>query len=599
MSFVFKQIDSSYKTSTPFYAHKRLTTGAVNIADLTSNPPDTTGGEISMSVYYGKYTESMWIGTASEERTTLDEYTRNIWNSVNHVYLDNFQSSPFEKYKQGIVGVETRNVTDEVQVFSIPQKIIGLGIKPGSFQLVKGGYTYIDDGNGNILGYSGAPASKVYNTGSQDLYHCSYFFNEAFRYKGKRNTFYVKSHGNLGATAPWNLDPTQGIAAPVHGPAYLQGKAVNVVGRKNGSAPNLFHLDFHYGTYPASGSAYVRVPHSEKINFDTKEEMSISIWFENSNATPGPVNLISKNGRRRILRQQVNAANAAPGSELNTYISDEEYAGSYPFAVEVNGGTVTFSISDGNAVSSVSAGILGGWNNVTCTKDSASLKIYVNGGGATTAPCGCFGSTKNDADVFMGVRGNLITGSVSQAGGTPSNGTTQFNGKLGPVHIFNKTLTATDVASLYNGNYNNHYGTIQYNHGQVIWTNTQGSNGSSHFRGTDCSFTNMQFRSTKLITTNEFICAVGPGELNMTTNPSILVRSTGYCNPANNNEGTSFANEGGECLSFVTGSDFSPFVTGVGLYNDQGDLLVFGKVATPIKKATNCDTIFIVKWDEV
>jgi hypothetical protein len=108
----------------------------------------------------------------------------------------------------------------------------------------------------------------------------------------------------------------------------------------------------------------------------------------------------------------------------------------------------------------------------------------------------------------------------------------------------------------------------------------------------------MQFRSTKLITTNEFICAVGPGELNMTTNPSILVRSTGYCNPANNNEGTSFANEGGECLSFVTGSDFSPYITGIGLYNDQGDLLVFGKVATPIKKATNCDTIFIVKWDE-
>ncbi len=50
-------------------------------------------------------------------------------------------------------------------------------------------------------------------------------------------------------------------------------------------------------------------------------------------------------------------------------------------------------------------------------------------------------------------------------------------------------------------------------------------------------------------------------------------------------------------LSFVTASFFSPYVTSVGLYNEAGELLVVGKLAFPVKKATNCDTIFVVRWD--
>jgi len=108
----------------------------------------------------------------------------------------------------------------------------------------------------------------------------------------------------------------------------------------------------------------------------------------------------------------------------------------------------------------------------------------------------------------------------------------------------------------------------------------------------------MQFRSTKKILTNEFICVVGPGELNMTTNPSILVNSNTQCNPSLGGEVYDGINESGQCYSFVTGSWFSPYVTGVGLYNDAGDLLAVAKLGMPVKKPTNCDLVLVVKWDE-
>jgi hypothetical protein len=602
MSFVFKQIDSAYKTSTPFYAHKRWVVGAVNIPDLTNDPPDTVGGEISMSIYYGKYTQSYFIGPEYEELTTLNEFTRNIWNSTNHLYLENFQGKPYEKYKQGHIGVETRNVTDVVQVFSIPQKIIGSGIKPGSFRLSDGSYTFFDDGNGNILGYNQAwSAAKiresVYNTASRDLYYCSFLFNESYKYTKRGSSFSVKSHGNLGATVPWNLDPNKGIAGPTHGPSYLTGQVISARGGSTGMANTLgkFYIDFGYDD-TVTGSSYIRIPDTDKLNFNANDDFTIAFWFNGQAMQPMDSTLIAKNGRRRVLRRSYNPNNT---NDYTDYISDEVHvAAQYPFLIEyINGNTIKFSVSDGVQTPSVSTVTTNGF--VICMKSGSQLIIQAGGGAASTAPCGCLSSTTNDCDIFMGVRGDQILDAIPKINsGNPDASTNQFYGVLGTVHFFNKGLSLTQRNNLNENLYDNHYGSILYDQGQIIWTNTHGlaAPTTAFAKGKSCDFDSMQFRSTKLITTNEFICASGPGELNMTTNPSILVNYTSNC--SSTGETMQGPNEGGECLSFVTGSDFSPYVTGVGLYNDQGDLLVFGKLATPIKKATNCDTIFIVKWDE-
>ena len=47
---------------------------------------------------------------------------------------------------------------------------------------------------------------------------------------------------------------------------------------------------------------------------------------------------------------------------------------------------------------------------------------------------------------------------------------------------------------------------------------------------------------------------------------------------------------------FMSGSAF-PYITTIGLYNDEGQLLVTGKCAQPIQKRSDIDMNFIVRWD--
>ena len=50
-------------------------------------------------------------------------------------------------------------------------------------------------------------------------------------------------------------------------------------------------------------------------------------------------------------------------------------------------------------------------------------------------------------------------------------------------------------------------------------------------------------------------------------------------------------------LPFVTGSEWAPYVTTVGLYDDNARLLAIGKLSRAIKKSNDYDTTFIVAFD--
>lgn len=138
----------------------------------------------------------------------------------------------------------------------------------------------------------------------------------------------------------------------------------------------------------------------------------------------------------------------------------------------------------------------------------------------------------------------------------------------------------------------NYAGNIIYDLGLIIWT-------QAGFTGTTCQVKdNVRFRSTKLINSYEVICISSADEHNMSGNTSLLAIQSSAQNPGLGPNEPGTYNNDGECYSFVTGSAFSPYITSVGLYNDSGDLLVIAKLARPIKKAMNCDTIFVVRWDE-
>jgi hypothetical protein len=90
----------------------------------------------------------------------------------------------------------------------------------------------------------------------------------------------------------------------------------------------------------------------------------------------------------------------------------------------------------------------------------------------------------------------------------------------------------------------------------------------------------LSFDAESTIYQNEIRCHVNENDFNYTLNPSA------------NKAGSS-----GSYIDAVTGSDFHPYTTMVGLYNDQDQLLVVGKLSRPYPIPQNTDMTFIVRWD--
>jgi hypothetical protein len=72
-------------------------------------------------------------------------------------------------------------------------------------------------------------------------------------------------------------------------------------------------------------------------------------------------------------------------------------------------------------------------------------------------------------------------------------------------------------------------------------------------------------------------------EFNVTQNPTII-------EPASSSLGTVSA-------SFTEDENFNPYITTIGLYNDEAEMLAVAKLAQPIQKRDDVDMNFVVRWD--
>ena len=92
----------------------------------------------------------------------------------------------------------------------------------------------------------------------------------------------------------------------------------------------------------------------------------------------------------------------------------------------------------------------------------------------------------------------------------------------------------------------------------------------------------LKYKNTHLITENEYQCTMTEDEFEFTTNLS--ARKIPFTQEE-------------ELANFVTGSNFKPYVTTVGLYDDDGNCLVVGKLGQPIKASSETDTTFVIRFD--
>jgi len=90
----------------------------------------------------------------------------------------------------------------------------------------------------------------------------------------------------------------------------------------------------------------------------------------------------------------------------------------------------------------------------------------------------------------------------------------------------------------------------------------------------------IDFKSETTIYENVVRCRVSENDFNYTLNKSAI------------QSGTS-----GSYIDAVTGSNFHPYATTIGLYNEADELLVVGKLSSPHPIPPNTDVTFVIKWD--
>jgi hypothetical protein len=149
-----------------------------------------------------------------------------------------------------------------------------------------------------------------------------------------------------------------------------------------------------------------------------------------------------------------------------------------------------------------------------------------------------------------------------------------------------------DVTDDGNGNLGepggNYYGNIIYSHGIIIITN------QSYVEDSLGDY-EVFFQPVTTIYETQYKCTIRPDEFNYSLNPTLLSGSE-YTNPVNSNGQP--VNVSGDVVDFVTGSTFSPYITAVGLYNSNNELLAVGKLAQPIPTSRTVDMNIVINMDK-
>ncbi len=88
------------------------------------------------------------------------------------------------------------------------------------------------------------------------------------------------------------------------------------------------------------------------------------------------------------------------------------------------------------------------------------------------------------------------------------------------------------------------------------------------------------FSSSYTLYETQYKCTIGADEFNYSNNPSIISGSEG------------------QLYNFATGSFFAPYVTSVGLYDGDYNLLAVGKLAKPLPTSRTTDTTILINFDK-
>ena len=134
-----------------------------------------------------------------------------------------------------------------------------------------------------------------------------------------------------------------------------------------------------------------------------------------------------------------------------------------------------------------------------------------------------------------------------------------------------------------------HVGNVIYESGIIVVVGPYSERLNASAASNETS--DLSWESSVTIYETQYKCTMRASEFNYSTNPTLITSSSRGQNNILTSGSATYSD-------FVTGSIFSPFVTAVGLYNDNQELLAVGKLAQPLQTSQTTDTTILINIDK-
>ena len=148
----------------------------------------------------------------------------------------------------------------------------------------------------------------------------------------------------------------------------------------------------------------------------------------------------------------------------------------------------------------------------------------------------------------------------------------------GNLYSTNATFSQSSETSLSSST--NYVGNIFYDIGVMAITETASFNGSVDYADATSGNFSISYKATKDITTYEYVCEAMPNELNQTQNETIF------------SEGGQ-----GQLKGNLTSSLFPTYISEIGLYDDDRNLMGYAKLSKVVPKSIKVPMRFYVRMD--
>lgn len=542
MSGVYKTLQPKDIRYTPYRAHKTLV--ATFDGSEVSSDCKVYAAEHSLKSTYDFVQQGITnidagngYYTPAFSTTTDGYYKTAIHAQLDHLFYRDYLYNSRAAFGGGAAPhLQYRDLGYKAKVISFGFKKVGEGILPESLQISASGYNIIDDHNGNlILNSTDAPDYE-------DLMS-SYTFNRHYKFVDEGPIGHIEQAVTYGSYKPYASFSNVAFALNTDGTTIDAVFATSSLKLSlNGDLRDVYNM--------------------------ANSDFAICFKIKRNAATTYDAVVLAKQDALVDFTVDIDG-----NVSTNTNAPSQ-----YPYKIEItSAGNLKFSKSNGSrtiSMTSTAALSIGTYYNVVIQRNGSTFTMYLNGLSNATLTDTFLGTATTGTNYGSSERDCLNSCGIFV--GNDYSNTKPLRSNLSYLHFFNRALTTTEVSNLNtnSGWFGNYCGNVFYNLGLIVIT---------HPSIVGQTLTQVKLRGTVSVREIEAYCTVSPGEFNVSFN-----RSLQYWNPLHDQF---------EIDSRYTGSLFRPYVTTIGLYNNNNELLAVGKLSTPIQTSAKTDTTFVVRFD--